>query len=72
MKPARIKAERERKAKREFYKIARKIPNNAVLSNILLSIQDQPIREGFLRNVKPHLRKGVWVELESLIGNDMP
>lgn len=66
MKPAKAKAEAERRAKREFYKIARKIPDNAVLINILLSITERPIREGFLRNVKPYLRKGVGIELDAL------
>lgn len=56
MKPAKAKAEAERRAKREFYKIARKIPDNAVLTNIILGIPERPIQEGFYRNVKNLLR----------------
>ena len=60
MKPARQKAERVRRANarawNQFREIGRDIPNNAVLATILLRIKEAPIREGFYRNVKPHLR----------------
>lgn len=57
MKPGQIKARRERKAKVQFRKIARRIPDNVALANILLGLANQrPIQEGFYRNVRQHLR----------------
>ena len=60
MKPARQKAERVRRANarawKQFREIGREIPDNAALMTILLRIREKPIREGFYRNVKPHLR----------------
>lgn len=60
MKPARRKAERVRlanaRAWNKFREIGREIPDNAVLANILMRLKDRPIREGFYRNVVPHLR----------------
>lgn len=57
MKPERIRAERERKAKIEFRRLARRIPDNESLKEIVLKLADQrPIQEGFFRNIVPHLR----------------
>lgn len=56
MKPAQRRAEIERKNKIKFRKIARKIPDNATLLNIMLQLTERPIREGFYRNIKPFLR----------------
>lgn len=64
-KPHQLRAARERIAKAEFYTLAKRIPNNAVLTNILLAITERPIREGFYRNIVPHL-KFKPIELEDL------
>jgi hypothetical protein len=57
MKPAKLKAERERRAKIEFRKLARQIPDNEKLKEIVLKLADQrPIQEGFYRNVVPFLK----------------
>ena len=57
MKPAKLKAERERKAKIKFRKLARRIPDNDALKEIVLKLADQrPVQEGFYRNIVPHVR----------------
>ena len=57
MKPSQVKAERERKAKIEFRKLARRIPDNEALKEIVLKLADQrPVQEGFWRNIVPHLK----------------
>ena len=57
MKPAKLKAERERKAKIEFRRLARRIPDNEALKEIVLKLADQrPVQEGFFRNIAPHLK----------------
>ena len=60
VKPARRKAERARlanaRAWNKFREVGRQIEDNAMLANILAQLKDKPIREGFYRNVRPHLR----------------
>ena len=65
MKPNRLAAEKERKAKVKFRRLARKIRDNAMLVNILLSFPDKPFRGEFLRRVAPHL-KFTPIQLEDL------
>lgn len=55
MKPKQIAAEKERRARAKFRVMARRIPDNAVLTNILLQME-KPIRAALLRNLTPHLR----------------
>lgn len=55
MKPAQLKAEQERLAKVKLRKMARRIPDNAVLANILLSFE-RPFRVDFYNRIVPHLK----------------
>ncbi len=74
VKPAKRKAERVRlanaRAWNKFREIGREIPDNAVLANILLQLKDRPIREGFYRNVAPHL-KFKPISLETIQSSEM-
>ena len=56
MKPAREKAEKERLAKVKLRKYARQIPDNAVLTNILLSFPENPFRRQFYNQIRPFLK----------------
>ena len=55
MKPAQIRAEKERRARAQFRKWARRIPDNAALANILLGFPEKPFRAEFYRRVVPLL-----------------
>ena len=67
MKPAKLKAERERKAKIEFCKLARRIPDNEALKEIVLKLADQrPVQEGFYRNIVPFIQKFTPLSLREI------
>ncbi len=55
MKPKREAAERERRAKAQLRKMARKIPNNLSLANILIQFE-KPFQRDFYYRVLPFLR----------------
>lgn len=55
MKPKQVKAETERLAALRLRKLARQIPDNAKLVNILLQY-DKPFRRDFYNRVKPYLK----------------
>ena len=65
MKPAQIKAEKERRAKAQFRKWARRIPDNAALANILLGFPEKPFRREFYFRIKP-LLKFEAIQLEAI------
>ena len=56
VKPARMKAEKERQAKVKLRKWARRIPNNAAFMNVLLSFTDKPFRRQFYDRIIPYLK----------------
>ena len=55
MKPARAKAEAERRAKIELRKFARMVSDNAKLTNIILKL-DRPTGSALYRKMRPYLR----------------
>jgi hypothetical protein len=55
MKPSRVCAEKERRAKVELRKLARKIPDNASLTKILSQFET-PFQRDFYYRVLPFLR----------------
>ena len=55
MKPSQIKAGEERRAKVKLRRLARKIPDNARLINILLQFEP-PFRVHFYAKVQPYLK----------------
>ena len=55
MKPARIKAERERLANIKFRQMIRRIPDNAALTNILLRFEE-PFRSIWYHRAAPLLK----------------
>lgn len=69
MKPARIKAERDRRANVEMRKWARRIPDNAKLINIMARCEG-PLRRDLYQKLRPYLRFSPipLEELNALIG----
>lgn len=55
MKPSQLKAEHERLAKVKLRKMARSIPDNARLTNILLRF-DGPFQRDLYSRLVPHLK----------------
>lgn len=64
MKPASIRAESARRAEVQARKLARAIPDNAKLVNILAQLE-KPLRRDFYHRFKPYL-KFVPVPLETI------
>ena len=56
MKPNRIAAEKERKAKVRLRRMARSIPDNATLTRIVMSFPERPFRADFYRRIAPNLK----------------
>lgn len=56
MKPARVKAEKERIARIRLRKIARQIPDNESFVTILLQMPNKPFRREFYARIRRYLK----------------
>ncbi len=56
MKPARLKAEKERQAKVRLRRWAQRIPDNETFIKIMLQFPEAPFRRDFYRKTAPYLK----------------